>query len=92
MTSSDVRLVAVPLIAAGVVSALAWSAALMVIHRDIKLQDRRQVRKQSPAQDSHNDVIDAEVEHALNQLRIAIARRVNSGAFKDQPATRRAGS
>ncbi|WP_445488503.1 hypothetical protein [Rhodopseudomonas sp. RCAM05734] len=92
MTSSDVRLVAVPLIAAGVVSALAWSAALLAIRRNIKRQDRRQLAKPVPVQASRNDVTDAEIAQALTQLSIAIARHVNRGAFKNQPATRQSGS
>jgi hypothetical protein len=92
MTSSDVRLVAVPLIAAGVVSALAWSAALLAIRRNIKRQDRRQLTKPVPVQASRNDVTDAEIAQALTQLGIAIARHVNRGALKNQPATRQSDS
>jgi hypothetical protein len=92
MTSSDVRLVAVPLIAAGVVSALAWSAALLAIRRNIKRQARRQLSKHPPVQASRNDVTDAEIAQALNQLSIAIARHVNRGALKNQPATRQSGT
>jgi hypothetical protein len=79
MTNRDIRLMSVPLIAAGVVSALAWSAALLVIRRNFQLQARRQFSKQS-AQAHSNDVIDTEIEHALTQLRIAVAKRVNRDA------------
>ena len=92
MTSSDVRLVAVPLIAAGVVSALAWTAALVAIRRNIKRQDRRLLSQHPPVQASRNEVTDAEIAQALNQLSIAIARHVNRGAFKNQPAARQSGS
>ncbi len=92
MTRSDIRLVSLPLIAAGVVSALAWSAALLAIRRNLKLQARRKLSKQPPVQASRSDVTDAEIAQALNQLSIAIARHVNRGALKNQPATRQAGS
>jgi hypothetical protein len=69
-----------PLIAAGVVSALAWSAALLVTRLNIRLQACRRISEQSPVQASRNDVTDTEIEQALNQLRIAIAKHVNRGA------------
>jgi len=85
MNRSDIRLVSLPLIAAGVVSALAWSAALLAIRRDIKRQARRPLAKLHPVQPSRPVVVNAEIEQALNQLRMAIARHVDRTAFKDQP-------
>ncbi|MBB5045686.1 hypothetical protein HNR60_000421 [Rhodopseudomonas rhenobacensis] len=75
MTSRDIRLMTLPLIAAGVASALAWSAALLVIRRNMRLQARGQLSKQSPAPGAPDDVTDPEIEHALNQIRIAVAKR-----------------
>jgi hypothetical protein len=78
MNSRDFRLMSVPLIAAAVASALAWSAALLVIRRNYRLRAHRRIAKPS-----RDDVTEAEIEQALNQLRTAIAKLATALAKED---------
>jgi hypothetical protein len=88
MTTSEIGLLSLPLIAAVVVSAFAWSAALLAVRRGRKLQARRLALKQSSAQTSPNDAADAEVEQALQNLSLAIAKRAKTAAVNKTEGNR----
>jgi hypothetical protein len=74
MTKSEIGLLSLPLIAALIVSAFAWVAALLAVRRSRQMQARTTIP---------SDAGDADLDRALNNLSLAISRR--NRAARRQP-------
>jgi hypothetical protein len=85
MTNEELQLLSLPIIAAVAVSVFAYIGTVVVVRHEQKFQTRRKASKQ--AQVSATDTLNPEVQNALTELRLAVARSAVRDLLNDPDRT-----